>query len=251
MRNVTGVIETYNDYERYYSSGQHNWMEIDGRFVEISLLEYLSTIGIVDVSVIESSNNYGTIEFFSLYYYRLTNLGAYLLNVISKYEPPDQKANQQASCEAGFTLQANFEIIVPDSVLKYKHCMFFDKFATKINDDIATVYKISFKSMVNALDNDISINEIIEYIQTNCNNVIAENVMITLKEWEQDSKKIRIRKVTIVETDDEFLMEELMSYKTINSGITGDLKYAFEIQSAEANKIKRAIEKKNHFCIIQ
>jgi hypothetical protein len=55
---------------------------------------------------------------------------------------------------------------------------------------------------------------------------------------------IKIRKVTIVETDDEYLIEELKSYKSINKSISGDLKYSFEIDSSQANKVKREIEKK-------
>lgn len=250
LRDVTGEIKTYNEYDRYYNIGQHDWMEIEGRFVEVSLLEYLSTIGMVDVTVDECSNNYGTLYYLSAGYFRLTKLGAYLLNINDDYELPDEKTKTQIGNETGFKVETNFEIIVPDSIFKYKHCMFFDKFAEKVKEDIATVYKLSFKSMVNALDNDISIQEIIEYIHVNCNNMISENVLTTLQQWKLDSKKIRIRKTTIVECDDEYLLNELKSYKNIKKSITGDLKYAFEIESSQSNKIKREIEKKNHLCII-
>ena len=129
--------------------------------------------------------------------------------------------------------------------------MFFDKFAEKVTDDMATIYKLSFKSMVNALDKNIAIDEIIAYIQSNCKNYIPENVMITLRQWEKDSKRIKIRKVTIVETKDQFLAEELKSYKSINNHILGNLSHAFEIDSSQSNKVKREIEKKNKFCVLE
>lgn len=251
LRNVTGEILTYDDYERYYNSGRHGWNEIEGRFVEVLLIEYLSTIGIVDVSVCELDDDYGVKKFLSAQYFRLTKLGAYVLNVIDEYESPNKNIKIQMESDEGFTLQANFEIIVQDSNSKYKYCMFFDKFAEKVVDDIATIYKLSFKSMVTALDKSISINEIIEYIQNNCKNLIPENVMITLRQWEKESKRIKIRKVTIVETDDNFLIEELKSYRNINNNILGHLNYAFEIDSSKCNKVKREIEKKNKFCVLE
>jgi hypothetical protein len=217
----------------------------------VLLIEYLSTIGIVDVSVCELADDYGVKKFLSAQYFRLTKLGAYVLNVIDEYESPNKNIKIQMESDEGFTLQANFEIIVQDSSSKYKYCMFFDKFAEKVVDDIATVYKLSFKSMVTALDKSISINEIIEYILNNCKNLMPENVMITLRQWEKESKRIKIRKVTIVETDDKFLVEELKSYRSINNNILGHLNYAFEIDSSQCNKVKREIEKKNKFCVLE
>ncbi|WP_270567657.1 hypothetical protein [Clostridium beijerinckii] len=74
---------------------------------------------------------------------------------------------------------------------------------------------------------------------------------MSLNEWNEKSKKIKIRKVTIVETDDKYLLEELKSYKEIKKDIAKELPYAFEINSKNANKVKRNIEKKNHFCILE
>lgn len=67
----------------------------------------------------------------------------------------------------------------------------------------------------------------------------------------KESKRVKIRTVTIVETDDKFLMEELKSYKSINSKIKNELPYVFEIGSNDVNKVKREIEKKNHFCLLE
>ena len=74
---------------------------------------------------------------------------------------------------------------------------------------------------------------------------------MSLNEWKEKSKRIKIRTVTIVETDDKYLLEELKNYKTIKNDIVKELPYAFEIDSKAANKVKRNIEKKNHFCIIE
>lgn len=72
---------------------------------------------------------------------------------------------------------------------------------------------------------------------------------MALEGWERESKRIRIRTVTIVETDSQYLMEELKSYKAIQKSIQNELPYVSEIPEKESMKIKREIEKKNHFCI--
>ena len=97
--------------------------------------------------------------------------------------------------------------------MKDVHCIYLDKFAEKLSEDTVSIYKISFKAMVTALDNEISIEEIIEYFEEFSQNEIPINVIVSLNEWKEKSKKIKIRTVTIVETDDTYLLEELKSYK--------------------------------------
>lgn len=135
--------------------------------------------------------------------------------------------------------------------MKDAHTMFFDRFAEKISEDKVSIYKLTFKSIVTALDNGIQVEEITAYLREHCEGSIPENVLLTLQEWERESKRVKIRTVTIVETDDKFLMEELKSYKSINSKIKNELPYVFEIGSNDVNKVKREIEKKNHFCLLE
>ncbi|NSW92531.1 MAG: helicase-associated domain-containing protein [Firmicutes bacterium] len=245
LTNVVGSIDSYDDYYRYYTGRTQDWEEIEGRFIEIMFFEYLSVMGIVDVALVEDSDEYGNTEFFSVKYFRVTPLGAYVLGMTDNYN-----LNEKAE-KSGFIVQPNYEIIVSEGSMKHNHILFFDKFAEKISEDTVSIYKLSFKAAVNALDNGISIREIIDYLKENSENNIPENVLLTLEEWERESKRIKIRTVTIIECDDRYLMEELKSYKTINNNILNELPYVFEIDSKSANKVKREIEKKNHFCIIR
>ncbi len=90
--------------------------------------------------------------------------------------------------------------------------------------------------------------EVIDYLQEFSTNPVPENVLLTLQEWERESKRIRIRTVTILETDDPYLLEELKSYKTIGKHIRNELPHALEINGKSAKSPKREIEKKNRFC---
>ena len=110
---------------------------------------------------------------------------------------------------------------------------------------------MNFRAIVNALDSGITVCEITEYLEKYCDNPLPDNVRKTLEDWERESERIRIRKITIVETDDKYLMEELKSYKSICKYIQKELAYAAEINGKASTNIKREIEKKNHFCIIE
>lgn len=238
---LTGEISTYDDYHRYYCTRYQSWEDIEGRFIEIVLLEYLSSVGIVDAALMERQDDYGSINYFSVEYIRLTPLGAYVLGASNGYSFEEKEDG------SGFVVQPNYDIVVANGSMKHSHVLFFDRFADKQSEDMVVVYKLTFKSMVNALDNGISIKEIIEYLKEYCNKEIPENVLLTLQDWERESKRIRIRTVTIVETDDKYLLEELMSYKTIKSNILKELPYTFEIDGKSVNKVKREIEKKSRF----
>lgn len=246
LTDVVGEILSYDDYHREYYSGNHSWREVDGRFVEDTFLEYLSAMGIVDVAVSGIPyDDFRDDKYFTVEYFRLTKLGAFVLGVTDRYDYQERVENY------GFIIQPNYELIVAEGSMKNVHVLFLDKFAARVSEGEAGVYKISFSAIVNALEKDISVEEIIAYLQEYSSNGIPENVLITLKKWEFESKRIWIRKATIVETDDRYLLEELKSIKTVSKNVLSDLPHVFEIDEKSVNKVKRELEKKNHFCIIK
>jgi len=246
LTGLVGEIETYNDYERYYSSGNHSWNEVEGSFVQVVLLEYLSIIGIVDLMVREDSDDYGEKVYYSVNYLRLTPLGAYVLGVFDHYEEPEKEMEF-----SGILIQPNYEVVVAAGGMQEVHTLFLDRFAEKVSEGVVNVYKLSFKAVAIALDQGIPVQELIDYFLEFSVNPLPENVLLTLQEWERDSKKIRIRTVTILEMEDQYLLEELKSYKTIRNHIRNDLSYVLEIDEKSAKKLKREIEKKNRFCLME
>ncbi|EHJ00385.1 hypothetical protein CDLVIII_3839 [Clostridium sp. DL-VIII] len=244
LRKIVGTIYTYYEYDHYYYPDQNSWEEEEGRFIDVVLMEYLASMGIVDLLISDDYND-EDVEYLKVDYFKLTQLGAHVLGVNDDYKI------KHVEDETGIIIQPNYEIIVQSGTMKDVHCIYLDKFAEKLSEDTVSIYKISFKAMVTALDNGISIEEISDYFKEFSQNKIPDNVLLSLNEWKDKSKKIKIRKVTIVETDDKYLLEELKNYKEIKKDTLSELPYAFEIDSKAANKVKRNIEKKNHFCIIE
>jgi hypothetical protein len=52
----------------------------------------------------------------------------------------------------------------------------------------------------------------------------------------------------LLETDDPYLLQELRSYKTIDQAVPAELPHAVVIDGKAGPKMKREIEKRNHFC---
>ncbi|MEN8906631.1 MAG: helicase-associated domain-containing protein [Clostridiales bacterium] len=246
IKSSIGEIEIYDDYQKYYYSVGNSWDCLESRFIEIALIEYFSTIGIVDVMICDDYSD-EDIMYISLGYFKVTNLGGHILGINENYKLEKKEITE----EEKLIIQPNFEIVVSNGRLKHKHCMFFDRFAEKlVDDDNVVIYKLSFKSMVSALEADFKIDEIIQYLEENKKNKIPENVLMELVRWKGESKKIKVRTITVVETDDKYLLEELKSYKGIKKFIRSDLDNVFEISEKDTKKVKKEIEKKNHFCII-
>jgi hypothetical protein len=53
LEKVVGTIYTYDDYERYYYPDHNYWEKEEGRFIEVVLIEYLASMGMVDLLIYE------------------------------------------------------------------------------------------------------------------------------------------------------------------------------------------------------
>lgn len=242
---MTGGVFIYNEYERAYYSRDHGWREIEGRLVEVMLLEYLSAMGIVDVAyTVGEEGDYETKEYLSVKYLRLTPLGAYVLGASDDYV-------KEETGESGLVVKPDYEIVLNPGSMMDVHEVFLDKWAEKVSEGAASVYKLTFKAIARALDQGITMREIIEYLQEFATASIPANVMTTLEEWERESGRITIRTVTILETDDPYLLKELRSYRAIDKAVLGELSCAVEIDGKSARKLKREIEKQNRYCSIR
>lgn len=239
QQNLKMVYINYG-FQDYYTPCAE-WTAINERYIEVALLDYLAQIGMVDVCLSLQRN--GRKKCFKVDFFRLTPLGGHILGIYDDYR------YEELPQESGFLVQPNFEVLISDGSLKDVHSLFFDGFADKTSGHPISIYKITFPSMIKALDNEIQVQTIIDYLQRYSERPIPQNVLATLESWEKESRRIRIRSVTILEADDPYLIEELKTYKSMEKHMKQDLKHVVEIEKREAKKIKREIEKKGRFCL--
>jgi hypothetical protein len=81
-------ITYFSDKHRLNLEPWVGWEEVEGRFVEVVLQEYLSVLGIVDTVIYESEggcSDYDERPFFKVEYFRITPLGAFVLGFNKDY----------------------------------------------------------------------------------------------------------------------------------------------------------------------
>lgn len=248
LTRCTGEVLTYDDYHREYYAGMCKWDDLEGRFVEIALTEYLAAMGIVDVIISESEDD-SEKSYYRADLVRLTEFGAYVLGINEAYG--EKLEALQAGNSAGqgdMIVQPNGDIVIGQGSLQITHQLFFDKFAEQVSNDFVKIYHLSFSSIVRALDQKIPVHHIIEYLDRHVKYPVPANIRIELEAWRDRSAKIRIRQVMVIETNDENLWLELKNTRSLHKYMPDEPTYLLEIDSSSASKVKREIEKNRHFC---
>jgi hypothetical protein len=177
---------------------------------------------------------------------RLTPLGAYVLGKSDTYTAP---ISIDAKPSGGFIVSPDYSIVIPDSLDRLSHELFFERFMKKTADDAnVSAYRLDFASMVSALDQGITIADIREYLISGSDKPVPDNVLRALDDWERMATQIRIRTVTVMECDDPLVFEEVIRYKGMGEYIGERLGASAVISSKNAKKIKKTIEKNKRFC---
>jgi len=236
--------EYHNDYYN-----RPSWNEFEYYAISVILMEYLGTLGVVDV--LADTRNRSEYDYdklrYEVIYFQITSLGAYLLGMSDTYEPA---VAQNTSDNEGLIVQPNFDVMIMNGVERLQHELFFDRFAIKtVDDEQVAVYKLDFKGMVEALNIGMHIREIESYCESFSQAGMPSNVKEAFADWEEQSKRIRIRTVSIIEADDPYLLEEIQHYRGMKNLIEPEgMKPVIILQAGAEKKVKAQIEKNKRFC---
>ena len=246
---AVGDVMIRDDYNNaYYDSP--SWGSFEHCAISVILVEYLATLGAVDVLAEEVSHSDYDFSNYSMYeatYFRITDLGAFLFGMTETYM--EKQPQGLANDEKGFIVQPNFDVVVPNGKDRMQHELFFDRFTEKTADDAeVTTYKLDFKCMVKAVNLGLYIREISSYCEAFSSVPIPDNVKAAFAEWETQSRRIRIRTVSIIESDDVFLMEEIKNYRGMDALTEGRLASVLVLNPGAEKKAKTLIEKNKRFC---
>jgi hypothetical protein len=175
---------------------------------------------------------------------RLTQLGAYVLGVENSYQPKEPKQVE----EGGLVVTPDFCAIVTGPKSQLEHAPYLSKFmANPKTSGNAASYQLDFFAFTKALDAGLSGQDLRDYLTSKSSKPVPENVLRTLDDWIERSKKIRIRTVTLVEADDEFLIAEMASFTGADSCDYKPLKHVAEINGNEVKKFKKILEKNGKY----
>jgi hypothetical protein len=234
------IIVTGNNYYNYGVE----WEQYEHPLITI-ILSFFGALGIIDIVWGEDMGVYADRGRRAPTAFRINQLGAYALGLSGSYSAPDET---KAKIEAGFTVLPDYTIIVPNSSNRLKHELYFEKLFTKVSaTDEASIYKLDFETAVRAIDHGVSVADLHRYLSAS-DKPVSENVVSALDDWEKQAGRIRLRQVTILECDNESLLEEVIRYKGMGELVKEKISAAVVIDDGAAKKIKKAIEKNKRFC---
>ncbi|MDR1643203.1 MAG: hypothetical protein LBT59_26210 [Clostridiales bacterium] len=186
----------------------YNWCNYEERYLEI-FLRCLCAIGIVDLAFCERSTEgrQGNSAEVGIKAIRLNSLGTYLLGLDSDYVPKETQKR-----ESGFVVTPDFTVHVfgKDKILE--HGPYLASFFTKSEgSDDSISFKLDLLGLFKALESGTSGETIMKFLKSASSKPIPENVLLTWDNWIKKSKKVRIRKVSLLELEDNAMNKGMLS----------------------------------------
>jgi len=174
--------------------------------------------------------------------FRITKLGAWILGLTDKYEAVETPKVQNEN--SGLIVQPDYSVIISGLKCRIEHEPYLSKFLTKISTyEKAATYKLDFQSIIKAFDSGITPQTIKTYLKKASVSPLPENVEQSLDDWQAKVGRVKINNVTIIETDDKKLLDEIKHIKSMANITIRDINNAVVINGDEQKKAKTLIEK--------
>ena len=239
LRPYTGeVLEKDEYYNSYYYEASNNSLEF--AYVDVFLMEYMAVMGIVDVLISRCYTDYMDRTYLKVDYFKITPFGANVLGIVNDLSVTNED-------DSRFMVNEKFEIIINDnSRLQYE--LYFDRFLTKESDN-PLIYKLDFKGMVNALAIGLNFKDILKYLEDNSLNDLPEKVKEQFDEWIKDSKKFKIKNITILDITDDDSFYEIVDNSDYKECIDYIRNKVIILNSKKIDKMKEKLNKNGNFWI--
>lgn len=249
FRQITNCSVFLRGFDFGYGSGYGNqyypdWDECDVQIIRL-ILSFLSAIGMIDIAYTERTPRIkysGDDYCIGISGFRITSLGAWILGLTKEYNAP--KAVSVQAAEGGMIIQHDHTVLISGLKSRIEHETYLSRFLTKISDDVnIAVYKIDFQSMVRASAIKLNPKQIKSYLEKASDKPLPENVARSLNDWQTKVGRVVIRTVTILETDDSLLLQELTHIKGMDKYVSDKISNAVVIDGDEQKKVKTLVEK--------
>ncbi|HOZ47980.1 MAG TPA: helicase-associated domain-containing protein [Candidatus Hydrogenedentes bacterium] len=139
--------------------------------------------------------------------FTLTDIGEFLLRL----REAGDLTTRYPKRDAQIIVQPNFDIVVPTQDMDPLLTVPLDQFATRSSTGQATVYCVSKESFTHAIQEGLDGEAFVDFlIAHNRNHSLPANVMQTLDDWRGGIKRVRLKTVQVLETDDPLVLADLM-----------------------------------------
>ena len=113
--------------------------------------------------------------------------------------------------KATIIVQPNFDIVVPSEDVDPLLTVPLEQFATRASTGKATVYHLNKESFTRAVQEGHDGHAFVEFLLAyNRGGELPSNVMTTLEDWRGGMKRVRLRMMAVLETDDPLVLADLL-----------------------------------------
>ncbi|MDX9972827.1 MAG: helicase-associated domain-containing protein [FCB group bacterium] len=152
------------------------------------------------LGLVEQAGNDGELLF------RSTDLGRCLLRGTTCDSLEDLFARRDAE----FVVQPNFDIVVPTQDGDPLLTVPLDQFAERVSSGNATVYNLTKDSFTRGIQSGLDGDAFISFLLAhNRGGTLPRNVMTTLEDWRGGVKRVRLRTLHVLESDDPLVIADL------------------------------------------
>jgi len=172
---------------------------------------------------------------------RISVLGECLLRNTTKPELEAQFPPRKGE----LIVQPNFDIVVPTQDMDPLLTVPLDQFAVRGSSGQATVYNVSKESFTQAVQEGHDAGAFVEFLLAhNRGNGLPGNVMTTLEDWRGTMKRVRMRTIQILESDDPLIMADLMHRRRYKKHFKVlDPRQCVGIAGVSKGDLRKALEK--------
>lgn len=228
---------------RHYGSYTPDWDECEAQIIRL-ILSFCGALGMLDIAYTENAVGFKDMHEdyrVGISSFRITPLGAWILGLTAAYDAP-QSAVQSA--EGDIIIQPDHTIMISGLKKRVEHEAFLSKFLIKVSvDENVSIYKVDFPGIVKAFEQKITPAQLKGYLQKASGKPLPENVIRSFDDWQAKVGRIRIRSVTILEADDDLLLQELIHTRGMDRHASDILEHAVVIDDDAKRKVKTLAEK--------
>jgi len=139
--------------------------------------------------------------------FRTTPLGTALLTG----KGLDKVAGRLPARKGEIVVQPNYDLVVPSEDMDPLLTVPLDQFAERASTGKATVYHLSKESFTRAVQEGHDGEAFVTFLLAHCRGGrIPSNVMTTLEDWRGGMKRVRLRTVHVIESDDPLVLADLL-----------------------------------------
>jgi hypothetical protein len=184
------------NYARQPLDGFERWDEVEGQQLRVIVTGTLHWLGLTDLGISGKE----------IVSFRVNPLGAALL--------ASGPAPAEAPAEA-LIVQPNFEVVAPALATPYARFQIGRIAARNPGGDDTEIYTLTRKSIQNALERGISLDDMLRFMYEQSERELPQNVVATLREWAGQHGQVRLRRGVLLEAEQAALLEQIRRDKRV------------------------------------